>query len=698
MGTASGPRITRVLVSFMGASVPSPKTSGNPQRGFPGPVLPARNPSILACVLITLLLIPYPALAQPNTPGGAGGNAVSDGITYYTNKPSFLIPFNQDPNDWRINSVLLHISEDFGKTYRYLGYAQQNQRSFQFRAVRDGWYWFAVQTQDKQGRYSPANMVMATPGLKVCVDTQPPQIFLKGTTSSAGAATVDWEIRDDNADPASIRLETRAAGATVWSPLSAQPLLTGTHAWNSGVGSFDVRFSVRDKAGNLGEQMVTMVPGQTKTAGVQTAAMGTNSAQNNGLPPNVLMVNHRSFQLNFKLDDEGPSGVSRIEVWFTRDGGRSWRKFDQDAEKTPPCKLEVPEEGRYGFTLIARSGVELSEPPPKAGDLPHIWVEVDETKPQLRLLGTEVGRGIDHGTMTILWTAADKFLGQTPLALSYGTSAEGPWTVVNKELSNTGRYVWKMADSGVPYQLFVKLDCTDQAGNTTTVVSPAAVKVDLNTPRARVVGATAVGIAPANNGPSGAGTLGNGSGTLGSTAGSNGAPGLGASPGQGSPPTPNGGSPSPNGGGPGPNGGGIGPGPLSGQGAGGNPANSNPVTPVNNAPPQGNTAPVGAGANPAPAGGSPNGSAGTNLPASTNPLPGAETPKAPSTGQPNSNPATNPTPGAPGTNTSGSSVAPTGPRAQPLPSGNQIPGAAPTGQDGNKTETPAFPGVPPLPS
>jgi len=463
------------------------------QIGNAGATLPKRLGMLFALVLAFSSI----GKAQGQSAPGVASNPEPG--SYYTNKGSLLIPFSQDPNDKRIHSVLLHVSDDFGRTWRYLGYAQANQRSFPFRAPKDGWFWFAVQTQDKQDRYYPSNMNLAVPGLKICVDTVAPQVFLKGAINAAGSASLDWEIRDEAVDLQTLRVESRSAGSPSWTPLGVQPLATGGHVWNPGPGQVETRLLVRDKSGNLGEQNLIIVPGQTKTAGVQGSALPTGAAgAGNGLPPNVLMVNHKRFQLNFKVDEVGPSDISRIEVWYTRNGGQTWNKYPQDAEKSPPCILEVPEEGRYGFTLVARSGVDLGEPAPRSGDLPHIWVEVDETKPQLKLLSAEVGRGVDQGTMTFVWTAADRFLGPTPITISYATSVEGPWTPTSTEpLANTGRFVWKMPEMGLPFQFFAKLECVDQAGNKSAVFTNSAVKVDLATPKARVVGVEAIGLGAA---------------------------------------------------------------------------------------------------------------------------------------------------------------------------------------------------------
>src|SRR4029077_13258638 len=90
----------------------------------------------------------------------------------------------------------------------------------------------------------------------------------------------------------------------------------------------------------------------------------------------VLMVNKRKIQLNYKIDDFGPSGVSTVEVWYTFDTKKwtlySSNKIDKDTPRNQPYIVEMGGEGRYGFTLIAKSGVGFSDPAPAAGDEPQI--------------------------------------------------------------------------------------------------------------------------------------------------------------------------------------------------------------------------------------------------------------------------------------------------------------------------------------
>src|SRR5262249_8665064 len=129
--------------------------------------------------------------------------------------------------------------------------------------------------------------------------------------------------------------------------------------------------------------------------------------------PNVRMVSSKRFHLNYKISDVGPSGVSTVELWYTRDG-RTWKKHDTAPPSNSPYVVEVSEEGLYGFTRVARSGVGISKSPPQASDVPQVWVEVDLTKPVVHFLGAEPGFESKAQTMLIRWSATDKNFGPRP--------------------------------------------------------------------------------------------------------------------------------------------------------------------------------------------------------------------------------------------------------------------------------------------
>src|SRR5262249_59995288 len=98
-------------------------------------------------------------------------------------------------------------------------------------------------------------------------------------------------------------------------------------------------------------------------------------------------------------------GVAVVELWYTRSDGRNWQKYDERVNPQSPYVyvVEVNDEGLYGFTLVARNRAGFGEQPPKVGDSPQVWVEVDLTKPVVRLQGVDVGRGQDAGNLTITY-------------------------------------------------------------------------------------------------------------------------------------------------------------------------------------------------------------------------------------------------------------------------------------------------------
>jgi hypothetical protein len=197
---------------------------------------------------------------------------------------------------------------------------------------------------------------------------------------------------------------------------------------------------------------------------------------------NTLMVNTRRIRLNYELQDVGPSGVSRVELWATRDG-QSWQRYSDDPPTTGPLVLHVAEEGRYGFTVVARSGVGVLGRRPSPGDQPQVWVIVDETAPVMQLHEAKVGQGESAGTLEVRWSASDAHLKAHPYTISYAASPEGPWQPIARDLDrDRTSFVWSLPKE-VPYRFWVRVEAVDRAGNVGQVTSPRPVLVDHAQPR-----------------------------------------------------------------------------------------------------------------------------------------------------------------------------------------------------------------------
>jgi hypothetical protein len=433
---------------------------------------------LFLCGLAAALLIPR-AQAQ---------NAEADDI-YYSRFLEFKIPFQA--KDSRIREVILHASEDQGRTWKQVANAQPSDNGFRFSARHDGWYYFTVQTRDFETRLYPASVDQTTkPGLRVCVDTQPPVVRLDPITPREGGVGVKWEVRDDNLDLRTLVLEYRAGGAADWTRLDTQRIAAGQHVWNpASNAALEVRLLVRDLAGNEGKGSSTIA------AGERPRYTGPTTEERRPTTPsgtvNVRYVRSKRISLNYDLQNIGKSGISVVELWMTLDG-RSWQMESSQQNPKPPFEFDVAEERRYGFTLIAKSGVGLGDPPPRVGDPPQIWVEVDVTKPVVQLESVTAGRGADLGKLTILYRASDRNLADKPITISYAEKADGQWTPIVKGEENHGRYVWQMPPE-VPYQMFIRVEAIDRAGNIGGQDTPQPVAVDLSQPKVRVID-----VAPAN--------------------------------------------------------------------------------------------------------------------------------------------------------------------------------------------------------
>lgn len=440
--------------------------------GFLGP-----RPLCRACLLLTLLATcgVFQPVSFAQDPAGE---------LMYTRLAVFKIPFQTDPNDRRLRQIQLYVSVDQGRSWQNTANVRPEDGSFTFSAPRDGHYWFTVRTTDANGNQFPLSMETARPGLKVYVDTHPPAVQIRPQSPRDSQSGIEWDIQDDSLDLSTLVLEYHPEGLANWIPLSVQATANGSHYWNPGTnGATEVRLRVRDRAGNEGEAKTTVLSAQDGRTSAEPAK-NTQAAAGSTL---VRHVNSKRISLNYDLKEVGKSGVSVVELWYTQDG-HNWQKYNEIASPTAPYVyvVDVVGEGLYGFTLLVKSGVGFFDRSPQTNDPPQVWVEVDLTKPVVRLQNVDVGRGPEHGNMTVTWTATDKNLKQQPITLSYAEQNTGPWLPIAANIENTGKYVWRIPPE-VPSRIFVKVEAVDKAENIGFAEYPKPVPVDLSLPKSVIL-------------------------------------------------------------------------------------------------------------------------------------------------------------------------------------------------------------------
>ncbi len=199
----------------------------------------------------------------------------------------------------------------------------------------------------------------------------------------------------------------------------------------------------------------------------------------------LRMTNKRRLMLDFDVDAVGPSGVSQVDLWTTRDGGRSWEKWGSDPDNRSPLPVEVDREGVYGFRIAITSGIGFSSPPPQPGELADLWVGVDLTTPTAKIISVPLDKDRDKGNLIINWSAYDQHLAERPITLSFGNSQDGPWTPIASDLPNTGTFNWRItaAASG---DIYLRIEARDEAGNIGIHQPSAPINIDGLRPRGRI--------------------------------------------------------------------------------------------------------------------------------------------------------------------------------------------------------------------
>jgi hypothetical protein len=213
------------------------------------------------------------------------------------------------------------------------------------------------------------------------------------------------------------------------------------------------------------------------------------------LPPGeqLRMVNSTAFELDYEVESVGRSGIAKVELWKTLDGGRTWQNLGADSDSRSPFRATVDGEGVYGFRLTVQSGSGLGGRPPQPGELPEVWIGVDLTRPTARLISAETSTGERAGEVVIRYEANDALLANRPITLLQSAQSGGPWTTIAAGLSNTGQFSWRF-DETTPERVYLRLEVRDEAGNVATIDASEPVILQRILPQGRLRDVRPVGI------------------------------------------------------------------------------------------------------------------------------------------------------------------------------------------------------------
>jgi hypothetical protein len=241
----------------------------------------------------------------------------------------------------------------------------------------------------------------------------------------------------------------------------------------------------------------TAPPGATGTLVDGTSNPTANAAPKDD-EPRTIVVNTIDFQIGYRIDDLGPSGLGKVDLFITTDNGRKWYRYGTNPNNKSPFPVSVPSDGVYGFELRVKNGAGVGDDPPRPGDKPSIVVVVDKTPPVAQLQPPQIGRGKSRNKVLLRWMAEDPQLGPTPILLEYAVEKSGPWQKIGDWQANSGRYIWSI-ESGMPGKVFVRLTVKDRAGNVAHVTAPDQLVIDFTRPTAHIIDVEAKSASPAHD-------------------------------------------------------------------------------------------------------------------------------------------------------------------------------------------------------
>ena len=223
------------------------------------------------------------------------------------------------------------------------------------------------------------------------------------------------------------------------------------------------------------------------------------SAQNRTPTTNaVRTVNTKLVEIAYD-NPQQPMAVGRVEIWGTRDNGRTWKSFGFDSDSRSPILTRVPDEGTYGFNVVFHPIHGQPAQVPRPGQQPDTIIRVDLTRPTARVQSVEQSPGRSN-ELTIRWQASDANLADAPISLFYADASTGQWRLIEQGLQNSGQYRWSLP-ANLPPELQIRVDAKDVAGNATSAETHSPVRIAARTPSRQ--GPTSYSVEVQNTQPTG---------------------------------------------------------------------------------------------------------------------------------------------------------------------------------------------------
>ncbi|MCA9248935.1 MAG: Ig-like domain repeat protein [Planctomycetales bacterium] len=214
----------------------------------------------------------------------------------------FGIPFQVNRQREAIDapqSMRLYVTTDLGTTWILAQEVDPATGTFMYRADKDGVYQFSLRSVDRQGAERPTGPHRA--GLRVEVDTTPPELDLVVDRGQAGEVAIRWTASDATLDQKSLAISYQTSPYDALNPLAigsgesntqVATQRSGTAHWwpQQNAAEIFLRAEVADRAGNRTVRMAR-VPALPSPVHPPAEASPPLEAPRQDLPPSDSQAN-----------------------------------------------------------------------------------------------------------------------------------------------------------------------------------------------------------------------------------------------------------------------------------------------------------------------------------------------------------------------------------------------------------------------
>lgn len=409
-------------------------------------------------------------------------SATSPDGAVYSNQRTFRIPLDLAADEREgLTAVRLYVSEDMGESWVRYNDGDPALDIITFRASHDGEYWFTIALVQQDGRQIPEDVRGVEPGLKVVVDSAKPNLTLKAIRNRAGRQGVRWTLDDPHVVESSFRLAAWDGNNRKWIPYDIRHPEENLIWFGEGENYTKLQATVLDLAGNSRSIEIEVVGQQFSKRDVESFALGS-APSDEIVPVSATMAERDSNQVlpatsvnpeppvdaticsshqvvvNYVVENSARGTPLPVELWGSRDRGRTWRMMSVDVDGASPIEAVLDADGVWGLRIIVRENPEPT-PGPAPGTTPEMFINVDTTPPDVSLEQPT----FEGGRVVIRWNASDTNLDEQPIDLLMSEAPGGPWKSLGVGLPNSGQHSWDAVGDGAHGQVYIRVEARDRA-------------------------------------------------------------------------------------------------------------------------------------------------------------------------------------------------------------------------------------------